>query len=71
MRVVIRLTSREEAKALPILLRHSPGMVLPERTYVLQGEAVEALRAAGVRFTEVSRESALPGSAGAIAGERM
>jgi hypothetical protein len=70
MTVVIRLTSREEAKALPILLRHSPGMVLPDRTYVLHKEAVDALRAAEVRFTEVSRESNVP-DAGAVAGERI
>jgi hypothetical protein len=68
MTVVVRLTSREEAKALPILLRHSPGMVLPERTYVLHHQAVAALRAAGVRFTELSRESNVPTPAGAIAG---
>lgn len=71
MTVVVRFTSREEAKALPILLRHSPGMVLPERTYVLNREAVDALRSAGVRFTEVSREGSLPPAAGAIAGERI
>ena len=71
MTVVVRFTSREETRALPILLRHSPGMVLPDRTYVLHREAVEALRASGVRFTELSRESNLPGTAGAIAGERI
>jgi hypothetical protein len=71
MTVVIRLTSREEAKALPILLRHSPGTVLPNRTYVLRQEAVEALRAAGVRFTELSRESGVPGITGAVVGERI
>ena len=71
MKIVIRLTSREETKALPILLRHSPGMVLPDRTYVLNSQAVEALRAAGVRFTELSRESSLPNGSGAIAGERI
>lgn len=68
MSVVIRLTSREEARALPILLRHTPGSVLSGRTYVLRPEAVEALRAAGVRFTELSRESTVPG---AIVGERI
>ena len=71
MSVVIRLTSREEVKALPILLRHSPGTVLPDRTYVLQPDAVQALRAAGVRFTELSRESDLPSGAGVAAGERI
>lgn len=70
MTVVIRLTSRDEAKALPILLRHSAGMVLPDRTYVLHQEAVDALRAAGVKFTELSRESSVP-AVGAVAGERI
>jgi len=51
MKVVIQMSAREELKALPILLRHSPGMVLPERTYILSEQAVEALRQAGVRFT--------------------
>lgn len=68
MSVIIRLTVREELRALPILLRHSPGAVLPDRTYVLRTETVESLRAAGVRFTELSREGNLPG---AIAGERI
>jgi hypothetical protein len=60
MKVIIQLSVREEAKALPILLRHSPGMVLPERTYVLAEEAIGALRGAGVRFTELSREADAP-----------
>jgi hypothetical protein len=55
MFIIIRLTSRNELRALPILLRRSPGAVLPDRTYVLRPEAVEALREAGVRFTELSR----------------
>ena len=71
MTVIVRFTSREEAKALPILLRHSPGMVLPERMYVLRQEAVDALREAGVGYIEVSRESSLTGAAGAVAGERI
>jgi hypothetical protein len=29
MNVVIRLSAKEEARALPILLRHSPGTILP------------------------------------------
>jgi hypothetical protein len=42
MRVIIRLTAKEEARALPILLRHSPGAILPDRTYVLSEEAAKA-----------------------------
>jgi len=55
MKIIIRLTARQEAKALPILLRHSPGMVLPDRTYVLSEEAVTKLRDVGIRFQEISR----------------
>lgn len=68
---VIRLTKREEAKALPILLRHSPGMVLGDRTYVLTAEAVAALRDAGVRFEELSTEGDAPDLAGAANGVRI
>jgi hypothetical protein len=53
MKVIIRLSSHEEAKALPILLRHSPGMVLPKRTYLINEDAANALKNAGVKFTEL------------------
>jgi hypothetical protein len=53
--VIIRLTAKQEAKALPILLRHSPGTILPNRTYVLSEEGVRALRQAGIEFAEVVR----------------
>ena len=71
MKVVIHLSAREEAKALPILLRHSPGMVLRDRTYVLSSEAVRALRNARVEFTELSREAAAPILEGVDPGERI
>jgi hypothetical protein len=60
MKVIVHLTKGEEAKALPILLLHSPGMVLPHGTYVLSEDAVRALREADARFSEVSREAAAP-----------
>jgi hypothetical protein len=71
MKVIIRLSAREELKALPILLRHSPGMVLSNRTYVLSEDAAHALRTAGVRFTEVSREADPPTLEGAGPSERI
>jgi len=71
MKVVIRFSKREELKALPILLRHSPGMVLKDRTYVIGVEAARALRVAGVQFTEVVREATPPDSEGAESGERV
>ena len=70
MKVVIHLTKDEEARALPILLRHSPGMVLPHGRYVLGEDAMRALREAGIRFAELSREAAAP-RLEEVAGERV
>ncbi len=72
MNVVIRMTAREEAKALPILLRHSPGVVLPDRTYVLSVEAIRALQQASVTFTDVGTDAHAPSlNGGAETGERV
>jgi hypothetical protein len=68
LKVIIHLTPEEEARALPILLRHSPGMVLPDRTYVLSQDALRALRGTGITFAEVSRE-AVGTSLEEVAGE--
>ena len=70
MKAVIHLTEAEEAKALPILLRHSPGVILSQGTYLLGQNALKALRQAGVRFAELSRESAAP-RLEEVAGERV
>lgn len=70
MKVIIHLSGEEEAKALPILLRHSPGMVLPRGLYVLSEGALKALRKAGIKFSEVSREAVSP-SLEEVAGERV
>lgn len=71
MKVVIRMTKKEELKALAILLRHSPGTILPERTYVISDEAARALQQAGVKFTELSREFDSPATGGTVVGERV
>ena len=71
MKMVIKMSASEEAKALPILLRHSPGIVLRDRTYVVSEEAARSLRLAGVQYTELSRESASPSIEGVSAGERI
>ena len=55
MKVVIQMSAKQEARALPILLRHSPGTILPDRTYVISEEAARALREAGIDFTELER----------------
>jgi len=71
MNIAIRLSDSEETKALPILLRHSPGMGLPNRTYILSAEAVQALREAGIRFKELGNVGNIPDLSGAVTGERI
>jgi hypothetical protein len=70
-KLTIRFSKSDEAKALPVLLRHSPGMVLRDRTYVLNSEAVSALRDAGIRFEELNTEGDAPSLAGATDGGRI
>lgn len=57
MHVAIQFSATEELKALPILLRHSPGRILPDRRYVISVEAADALRAAGVTFRHIELSS--------------
>ena len=71
MKIAVRFTKADELKAVPILMRHSPGMMLPGDIYVISTEAAEALRKAGVRFTEVTNETAPPGREGVASGERI
>ena len=70
-RVVIRMTSKEQLKALPILLGHWPGMVLPGRVYILREGAAKALSKAGVRFRLICREGAAPHPGEPIKGRRL
>jgi hypothetical protein len=71
MNMIIQLSEVEEVKALPILLRHSPGTVLPNRIYVVSEDAAKQLRDAGVEFTALSRVSNAPTLEGAGLGERI
>ena len=71
VKAVIQFTQPEEARALLILLRHSPGSVLPNRTYVLDQEAVVELRKSGIHFAALSYESSAPHLEGAGSGERV
>jgi hypothetical protein len=67
MRTVIRVSPRDSGKAWRLLVRHSPGVALPDGVFVVSEEAVRALREAGIRFSEPSREASMPG---AVAGQR-
>ncbi len=71
MNTVIQFSVSEETKALPILLRHSRGTILPDRTYVVTEDAARALRQAGIRFSVLSRESVAPSIQGAGSSERV
>ena len=71
MKVVIQVAASDDAKAWAILQRHSPGVALPNRTFVVSERAVQALAEAGIRFTELSRETAIPSPEGLVAGERI
>lgn len=71
MRVIIQMSEEEERRALPILLRHSPGMMLRNGTYVVSVDAARRLRQDGVQFAELGRESAAPGLEGVGSGERI
>lgn len=56
MKTVIRVSPRDSAKAWALLVRHSPGVALPDRVFVVSDEAVRALRDAGIRFSELKTE---------------
>ncbi len=71
MRVIIQVAAKDQAKAWALLVRHSPGTALPNRTFIVSPEAVRALRKAGIKFKEISRESGQPTSGGAVTGERI
>ena len=71
MKAVVQFSTREELKALPILLRHSPGVMLRDRTYIISTDAAQALRAAGVRFKQLFSDADLPQPDGARVGERI
>lgn len=71
MTIAVRFTAKEELKAVPILMRHSPGMMRPGDIYVISTEAADALREAGVRFTEVTSETTPRDLQGMASAERI
>jgi hypothetical protein len=71
MNRILQFTADEEAKALTILLLHSPGTVLPNRTYIVDDLAVQELKKAGVSFREITPQLNLPALEGLSVGERI
>ncbi len=70
MSVVIQISEQDSERAFGILVRHSPGTALPDRTYILSEDAVQALRDAGIEFREIARGSEAFDK-GAFTGERI
>lgn len=71
MRIVIQVAAKDKAKALALLVRHSPGTALPNRTFIVSQEAVAALRQAGIKFVEISRDPEAVKLEGAAQGEAV
>ena len=53
--IVIQVAANDKARAWALLVRHSPGTALQDRTFIVSEQAVRALREAGIRFREISR----------------
>jgi hypothetical protein len=68
MKTAIRVSPCDSAIAWALLVRHSPGVALPDCVFVVSDDAIRALREAGIRFTKLSREA---NTSGAAAGERI
>jgi hypothetical protein len=69
--VAVQFTAEEELKALGILLRHSPGTILRDRTYIIDVSAAHALRDAGISFREIQPPLNLPVVEDLSIGERI
>ena len=57
MKMVIQVAESDDARAWALLQRHSPGVALPNRTFVVSDEAVAALRQAGMGFSVLSKDA--------------
>ena len=71
MKIVIRVSDQDRARAWGFLVRNSLGTALPNNIFIVSDLAVLGLRRAGIDFTEIAREEDLVGTAGASASERV
>jgi hypothetical protein len=71
MRIIIRVAAKDIARAWGLLVRHSPGTALPNRTFIVSEKAALALRHAGIRFKEIGRDEAEPTAREIETGERI
>jgi len=71
MKVVIQVAAEDDAKAWALMMRHSPGIALPNRVFVISEEAVRSLQEAGIRFTELAHPTPAAGAQGVVPSERV
>jgi hypothetical protein len=50
MKVLIEVSAADDAKAWALMVRHSPGVALPNRRFIVSEDAVSALREAGIQL---------------------
>jgi hypothetical protein len=71
MNVVIQIAEQDDARAWGLLQRHSPGIALPNRTFVVSEAVIVALRQAGIAFDILSNTPIAPREEGVVTGERI
>jgi hypothetical protein len=71
MKIVIQVATAHDAKAWAILQRHSPGVALPNRTFVVSEGAADELRQAGIQFHVLSDQPQMLTGEGVATGERI
>jgi hypothetical protein len=71
MKVVIRISKRDDTKAWGVLQRHSPGVALPNRMFVVSSAAADELRRQKIDFVVLSDDAAPHLGQGVTAGERI
>ena len=70
MNVVIQVAEADDARAWSLLQRQSPGVALPNRTFVVSKAAVDDLRRAGICFHVLADDAHTLTEQGVAAGER-
>ncbi|MCI0378056.1 MAG: hypothetical protein L0215_10640 [Gemmataceae bacterium] len=71
MKVVIQIASKDKAKAWDILVRHSAGIALRNRIFIVSQEAARALKKARVKFDVIATDGVLEIPKGGLVGKRI
>ena len=71
MNAVIQVAEADDARAWSLLQRHSAGVALPNRTFVISKQALDDFRRAGIRSQVVSDDAPTLPEQGVAAGERI